>query len=312
MSLNQVFVFGFLFLYRGLLAQQPNILVALGETASHGYFSQNVEVINTQTIESCSNFPAQYPEGVNSAVAITDQGKIVICGGYVFGSKTSDCNSYDNVADSWNIEPYKLEPARGAAVSVEIRPNEWLISGGDGFSGGLSDTKIFKNGQFFDGPDLPYNMECHSMVMLDTEKLFVTDNYSDRNFILDINTELWTEVAVRPYIRGCSSIGTFFNSSANEIQVAHVHDAIGIYSPRDDAWHTGLRLPFPLTSLHYSATIQQGSDSFILIAGDTNQGLSGDIYHFDENGFTILKENVLTQPREFHVAIPIPEDQFRC
>ncbi len=107
--------------------------------------------------------------------------------------------------------------------------------------------------------------------------------------------------------------GTFYNSSTEEIQVANIGQrGIEVYSPSDDSWHQ-IPFPSPLTYLWMSAAIQQGSDSFILIGGTTNvKARSGDIYLFDENGFSILKENVLQVPRSDHVAMTISNDDFTC
>ena len=158
-------------------------------------------------------------------------------------------------------------------------------------------------------------MYYSSAVMLDAERLFVSeDTNTKRNFILDINTYEWTEVAERiyePYRRG--NVGTFFNSTANEIQVAHIEKyGIEIYSPRSDTWHTDMTYPPEMTYLSTSAAIQQGQDSFVLIGGDDSGQYSGGVYRFDENGFKILNENALTVPRDWHVAISIPIEQFNC
>ncbi len=71
--------------------------------------------------------------------------------------------------------------------------------------------------------------------------------------------------------------------------------------------------PSPLTQLWKSVTSQQGPDSFILIGGWTNLNrIGGDVYLFDENGFSILRENVLQVLRYDHVAMPISTEDFIC
>ena len=297
-----------------------NIFVAIGYSYSIGS-TDHVEVINTQSIESCPTQPTLYPHEAELAMAMKYQNKVVICGGRAGSTLYSDCNSYDYVNDKWDLEPFRLEPARMAAISVEIRPDEWLILGGaDDYYGCLtaasrSDSLIFKDGQFFPGPDAPEPICFGAAVMLDAERLFISDDVNTkRNFILDVNTFEWTEVAGRIYaVYEGANIGTFYNSSVDEIQVARISkQGIEIYSPRDDTWHANLHFPPEIDYLYSSVAIQQGQNSFVLIGGNDSGSYSNRIYHFDENGLKIFKENVLDLERDWHIAIPIPEKQFGC
>ena len=289
-------------------------MVATGKDESD--VVDHVEVINTNRIESCPNLPKRFPHFTYDAIAMTYHDKIVICGGLTEYDYTSDCHAYDYKSNDWVLEPFQLLPLRFSAVSVEIRPDEWMILGGESPGDTLKDTQVFKNGQFFQGPDLPIPLRDHSGVMLDPNRLFISGGgFNNRTFILDINTEQWTEVANsygynEDYEKPIS--GTFFNSTANEIQVAMIgrFGLIGlqVYSPRNDEWRIGFELP----QLFRSVAIQQGPNSFIIIGGDTGNGYSGDIYHFDEDGLKVVKENVLAISRRSHIAMPIPEDQFSC
>ncbi len=313
LKLQFVLLYGFHSLVFG--QNDMNIMVATGYNS--GYLD-HTEVIDMNSIASCSNLPVTYPIADHSSVPMKHNSKMVICGGATF---TSDCYSYSN--DRWNLEAFKLEPGRYGATSVEIRPDEWLIMGGEDASlNHLIDTQILKNGIFTQGPDLPEPIKDGSAVMLNVTHLFVAAGiyqelkpfYSPQNYLLDINTEQWTRIANRtlsPYHDHSS--GTFYNSTAGEIQVANIgYYGIEVYSPRDDSWH---QIPFPgnLSSLFYSVAIENGSDSFILIGGATNlEQYSGDVYSFDENGLLILKENVLRVPRWMHVALPISKDDFIC
>ncbi len=155
--------------------------------------------------------------------------------------------------------------------------------------------------------------------MLNETHLFVASGKHDmnspspRNYLLDINSEQWTQVADRSLEASeCHSTGTFWNSTAGEIQIANVGAyGIEVYSPKDASWQ---QVPFPSPPLLWrSKALQQGTDSFILIGGDTNlEDESGDIYLFDENGLSILKENALRVPRESHAIIPISKEDFTC
>ncbi len=296
--------------------QVVNIMVATGFNNGH---LDDTEVLDTETITSCPNLPTKYPLEVDVAVGLQYDSKMVICGGSQYnGPCVSNCYSYSN--DRWNIEAFKLEPARSGAMSVEIRPGEWLVMGGyaDAPIHHLKDTQLLKNGIFTQGPDLPEPTNGGSCVMFNATHVFVAAasndiQYSPNNYLLDINTEQWTRIADRnlsPYF--FHSSGTFFNSTAGEIQVANIGNyGIEVYSPRDDSWHE-VDFPSPIASMTNSATIQRGSDSFILIGGRTNVGYSSDIYLFDENGFSILKQNVLQLERSHHVAMPISSVDFTC
>ncbi len=292
-----------------------NIMVATGYQVGR---VDHTEVINTDTFTSCPNVPIPYPFTVGYAVAMKQDSKMVICGGY---PRSSDCYSYSN--DKWNIKVFRLEPPRSGAMSVEIRPGEWLIMGGYDGTNYLTDTKILKKGIFIQGPDLPLPIHGGSTVMLNETHLFVAAGqyqasfpyYSPRNYLLDINTNKWTRIVDRtlsPYHFHAS--GLFYNSDAGEIQVANLgRYGLEVYSPRLDFWERKVTFPSPLTYLWRSAAIQTGTESFLLIGGRTNvEKAGGDIYRFDENGLTILRENALTVNRVHHVSMPISKHDFQC
>ncbi len=263
------------------------------------------------------HLPAQHPIvmkdtpiGVEDAVALKYDSKMVICGGEHFYS--SECYSYTN--NSWYLDDFKLEPPRSKATSVEIRPGEWLIMGGYTTNYmTLNDTKLFKNGTFESGPDLPEPLEGGSSAMLNETHVFVA--YTQKNYLLDINTWQWIQIANRTLWPSYHHVsGTFYDSTAGEIRVANIgFEGIEVYSPRADSWHR-ISFPKPLTYLHVlSFAIQRDSDSFIMMGGRTNiDHYSGDIYLFDENGFTIIKKNVLQFPRDSHVAMEISMHDFTC
>ncbi len=293
-----------------------NIMVTTGQYVDE---IDESEVIDKDAITTCPNIPAKYPVKIDFAVGLKHNNLVVICGGAP--SETSDCYSYYN--DRWTLEPFTLEPGRSGAMSAEVRPGEWLVLGGYGGEFQyLRDTQYLRNGIFTPGPLLPEPISGGSAVMLNTTHLFVAagsfrSSYpynSPQNYLLDINTEQWTRIANRTLEPSNShSSGTFYNSTAGEIQVANIGETgIEVYSPRDDAWHAGIPFPPPISFLMTTAAVQQGSDSFVLIGGDTDQGITRDIYSFDENGLSILKSDVLSVPRSCHVAIPFAKDDFAC
>ncbi len=197
------------------------IMVATG--SNNGYLD-HVEIINTTTLTSCPNLPAPYPVTVQLPVALKHDSKPVICGG---DPLTFDCYSYSN--NIWSIEPYQLVPARYGASALEIRPDEWLIMGGFDGTNYLNNTKVLKYGLLLNGPELPEASYGGSSVMLNETHLMVmigrksAPDFSTSNYLLDINAERWTQVADRELEpTQYHASGTFFNSTAGEIQVANI------------------------------------------------------------------------------------------
>ena len=295
-----------------------NIMVAIGY---NGKDLDHVEVFNMETLSPCHNLPAPFPKTVSQGVAIKHDSKPVICGGHPL---STDCYSYAN--NSWTLESFKFEPARYYALAVELRPgvnpNEWLVLGGADGSNLYKDCQIFKNGAFVDCPDYPERNEGGSAALLNDTHVFVAGGnfqpsepkYSKKNYLFDIKSERWIKIADR--IEDNFSVhasGTFYNSTANEIQVANVgRKNIQVYSPKADSWHF-VRFPHGVTELFISTAVQLGTDSFVLIGGRANYiGYSGDIFKFDENGMSILKKDAIIVPRRGHVAFPIATDDFTC
>ena len=281
----------------------------------------DTEVIDTQTITSCPNFPPNFPYDATYPAVLKHNSHMVICGGGYY-EEYPDCYSYYN--GQWNLEPFKLQPGRYNAISVEIRPGEWLIMGGhnDNF-GYLSETQLFKDGIFTDGPEMPLESGGGSAVMLNETHLFVAlaepggpEGYYLYNYLLDINSDQWVQIADRT-VKSTTyhASGTFYNSTAGEIQVGFIGwNGIEVYSPRDNSWHSGIPFPPQIEKLFSSKAIQQGRNSFILIGGQVGPDyeVCGHIFLFDEHGLSILKEDVLTVPRSSHAAMPISKEDFIC
>ena len=293
-----------------------NIMVATG--FYDGDYLDDTEVIDAETLTSCPNKPAKYPVKMKEGVTVQHNSKMVICGGYNDFNTYGDCYSYSN--NTWNIEAFKLEPVRSGAMSAEVRPGEWLVMGGYDGSNMLSDSLLLKNGIFTQGPNLPEVIYGGSCVMLNQTYLFVAAGQSLQNYFLDVNTEQWTPIARRTLAQSFlvfHSSGTFYNYTIGEIQIANIgSEYIEVYSPRDDSWHP-LSFPVPFQSLYRSAAIQNGTDSFIMIGGYTDEDIFVDFYNEDmflmnHKGLSVLKQDVLQTGRQVHVAMSISKNDFTC
>ncbi len=288
-------------------------------------FLDEAEVHNMKELRSCSNLVTRYPLGVELAIGLKHDNKFTICGGWDGFDAQTDCYSY--TYNRWDIESFSMNPPRFAAMSVEIRPGEWLIMGGhnQGTTGGaftaFSDTKLVANGILIDGPTtLPEPIYGGSAVMLNDTHMFVAGGFtgsvnSVNNYMYNVALDQWTQIASRESATEAFHMsGTFYNSSVGEIQIANIGvDGIQVYSPRDDSWQSGLPFPSPISYLARSAAVQQGRDSFILVGGRTNfEEFIDAIYEFDEDGLNILQENALVYPREVAVALPIYEADYPC
>ncbi len=303
---------------------QPFIMVTTGMRALRSNQamtpSRDSDVINIKS--ACRNFPVKFPKRISGAVAMRHEAKMVVCSGYPM---TSDCYSYSN--NSWNREAFKMELTRFKAMSVEIRPGEWLIMGGSrgrtlNTMTSLRGSSFFRNGSFHLGFLLPEPIGGGSSVMLNETHVFIAAGYnnsekSSKNYLFNINAKKWTRIADRTLKASTfHSSGTFMNFTEGEIQVANIGaSGIEVYSPKINSWHQGLTD----IKIIAPATIQRGTDSFMLIGGTVakgpasrNGGFTSDVYLFDENGLRILKENALHVPRAMAAAMTISEEDFTC
>ena len=246
----------------------------------------------------------------------------MICGG--FRDFNSHCHWYDDESDDWRITPFRLTPKRYGAMSAEVRPGEWLIMGGRAAQRAyFSDTILFKNGKFSPRPRLPEAVYQGSVVMLDENRLFIAgagiadgSDTSGANFLLDINTGEWTKLPERLVITNghtsrSHASGTFYNSTADEIQIANVgYLGIHVYSPKSNSWNWQHEFPQEIQYVWDSVAVQNGRNSFYLIGGSSKLG-KGHVFEFDTNGLRVVKKDVLAVPRRGHIAIRISRDQIK-
>ena len=92
-----------------------------------------------------------------------------------------------------------------------------------------------------------------------------------------------------------------------------VRELVGVevYSPAENAWHVGVISHGPglldFEGVHSSAAVQMTNDYFYLFGGHVHYRGNGseysrDVYRYDESGLSIVTEDVIGTPREFHIA----------
>ena len=177
------------------------------------------------------------------------------------------------------------------------------------------DMWLFKNGIFTQQTDLPEPMTFFSAAMLDSNTLFVASSLKT-NYLLDVNTFQWTQIASRTIINPGSDhvSGKFYSAIDDEYQIATVmYNGIQIYSPKNDAWRNGDPWPTNVEGFGYTAAVQNDDNSFYMIGGlrDVYVYLN-DLYEFGATGFNEKIPDILGTTRRYHVALAIPSSHVPC
>ncbi len=291
-------------------------MIATGYKYEEIAYLNDVEMIDIQSSSSCANKPTNFPLNISLGIALRYHNKPMICGGR-WGPTDDDvsdqCYLYEN--NTWSLYANLLTP-RASATSVQIRPKEWLIIGGtDGYLN-LKTSEIFREEDDIlmigPGPPLPEVIVASSGVMLNETHLFLSSNGVE-NYLLNVDTFEWTELADRLESTSYHSTGLFFNSTIDETQVAVLSNRdIEVYTVSTNTWSIFSRFG----SLQFSSAIQPSQKYFWLFGGrDWTSGdfvESASMYRFDENGLTVVEENALQLNRYEHVASYMLEPQIAC
>ncbi len=275
--------------------------------------TDSVEIIDLDTFKSCPIQQKSFPYKVNFATALKNNDIAMICGGYNNGVYYSDCYEYRNV--DWALSPATLNTNKLCGISVEIRPNEWIVLGGQNEEGKyLNSTEIFKNGIFTPGPKMPESFAEGSAVMFNITHLFVASGASNRNWFVDIKDWTWTELAQRILTahQGSAS-GIYHDYTLDQRAIATLgYNGIQIYYPILNSW---VEYTTPLLEgLGYARTLQLSTEYFLITGGREypSREWTKSIHRFDTNGLSLIEENALEHQRFNHIAITIPEEQINC
>ena len=116
------------------------------------------------------------------------------------GGDSTDCYSYSFDVDSWTEEE-PLLTVREGAQSVVLEDGTLWITGGRDSSNLQSTTELRSKEGVTAGRSLPYRTAFHCLVNLNETHVFlgggmsdVPDRYENRSFILNLETEIWTEL----------------------------------------------------------------------------------------------------------------------
>ena len=294
------------------------VLVATG--TSNLAETNHVEIIDTATLESCNFVPSVYPDKISAASPMTFGNKSVVCFGDAGDfATTGTCRAYNHENDLWETQPYNLANGHKYVLSEELSPGYWLFMGGSSGYSAFDTVHAFIDGIFVPRRRMPEAVSRGSSAVIDPNTVLVAGALFDqqlppsrRNFIYDVRSDNWREVAERKLPASDFHVsGTFFNSTAGEYQVATIGEfGIEIYSPSGESWHR-INYPSDLTFITHAARVQQGRDLFLLFGGKTPLQTK-DVFLFDESGLQVLKKEVLKIAMTDHVAVAIPDASFSC
>ena len=291
--------------------QEEFVLITAGFTLQDGELN-GTETVDLDTFMSCPVAANDFPNRVSFPVSLRDsENNIMVCGGEYETTQVTvyqECFKYLN--GSWTPTVSMLQPRVGA-TSVEIKPKEWLILGGQDDTTYYNTTELFKDGAFGVGPPLPEPMFGGSAVMYNATHLF-TAMKSQTNYFLDIDTYEWTKLADR--VAGGSGLhvsGIFANDITEAIEIATIgKNGIEIYSPESNTWN-GMTSPL-LNALEGASAIQIDTRYFLTFGGLVNSIPVGSIYRFDGDGLSLVEEDAMTTRRFGHIAAMIKPDQIDC
>ena len=91
--------------------------------------------------------------------------------------------------------------SRFESAVVEMAPNKIWVTGGHKFR---SDSIIYENGEWTNGPDIPEGLEEHCMAQIDENTVILAGgenapDYAHNVYLFDIPMETWTEIDSMPH-----------------------------------------------------------------------------------------------------------------
>ncbi len=283
-------------------------------------YLNDVEIIDLETFSSCPIQQKSYPLEIDNTASLRNGDNVMICGGYNRPVSYDECYEYKN--GDWS-QTASLSVPRVGPVSIEYKPNEWIVMGGYSDGTYLATTELFQNSIWQNGPVMPEESEGGSGVMFNLTHMFVasgilqSETFSNRNWFVDVDTWTWTEISQRILTAHYFHIsGIFYDPVLGETAIANIcRYGIQVYYPSLNSW---VEQTTPLFEGLYAAqTLQLSTEYFLIIGGYKYDSQNGNqendaIYRFDHNGVTLIEENALNVGRHYHALITIPESQINC
>ncbi len=235
-------------------------------------------------------------------------GLIKSCGSW---HDTDNCYDYDAETNTW-ITSASLIKSR-ATPSSSFIDGTWLISGdGRNPTDASSTTEMWTGTGFQSGPQLPIDMFIHCQLTINSTHIFFVDTYFTGNaYLLEWNSQTWTELPPMTGFREYSSCG-LINNPENGIEAVIVEDGSSeIFNFRDETWRAG---PYVDQFEFELAGYAQVGDTFVVVGG---YGLKGDldtIQIFDHINYDwILMDQRLQVPRrDYPGVVAVPNEFVTC
>ena len=196
-------LFTFLFLIQTLVAlptqSEPSydyslIMVVAGDN----YSGDDVEIVRVNGPYNGTH-PRRYPLEREGMVGTFTNGNALVCGGYYPYEK--DCYAYDFNERDW-LPKGSMRQSRGFASAVMLNDSHWWVTGGFG-TGRLKSTELYSAGynNFSSFLNLPVGTDHHIILKIDETHFFLCCGIFmyETSYILDLETEIWTEVPESQY-----------------------------------------------------------------------------------------------------------------
>lgn len=206
---------------------------------------------------------------------INETNSVIICEGRF-------CLERDFRVDE-EIRRFDIDDYREYSSSVMIDPSTWWVTGGTyDLSMVLNSTKIFKNGKFLPGTDLPQERTGHCLIKVNDTSYFMmgTANYYEHEvtklWIFDSEESKWSSLpnldSVRrePPMCGMITHRNEEGKAVHEIVIVDGKYPTEILNLNTLEWRRGPPLP---VEFRFGTTLQYG-DSFLILGGLVNERAS--------------------------------------
>ncbi len=301
------------------------VLVIGGYTDVSETYLDNVEAVDlsseTPDCDSVSNYP--FPVGFATGTVL--EGFPTVCGGYNSDSSlyTNECYQFLYGENRWVLMDYAMSEAKNSHKSSMVDSATWLISGGRILVEAVvltSLSEVWHDGQFKPGPILPYPLECHCQVTLNSSYVAIlggrTSNGTDYEYptnfyLLDWKNEEWIAMPDVPAVI-CNDPCGIIENSVNGVELVVLSDSDGyIFNFEEMVWRDGPTLDL---DLFYDEMPVQMEKTFYIMGGYLGDNAVSDaVFRFDNENYEWRLETArLETARRGGVAIAVPDQMVNC